>query len=154
MTSDALLGTNTGFVVGFGSSGPSVDLSLGPIDLNLFPNTNMAFSMPRDGTLVQLSAVFRNAVGLLLPPGTGLVVVVEIYRSTAIGLFSPTGVGVSLPLLDGILQVGESSSATAAFALAVSNEDRLLLVARAVPTGGLASIPTITGYISAGLAIA
>jgi BclB C-terminal domain-containing protein len=148
---------DTGFVVGFGSSGPNIVVGGATIDLTGGPAliTNMAFSMPRDGTLVQLSAFFSNVLQVALPPGTGASVSVEIYRSTTPdNIFSPTGVAVTMPLPDGLLAVGTFFSATAPFAFAVSNEDRLLLVASLKVAGVVTPIVAVTGYISAGLAIA
>jgi BclB C-terminal domain-containing protein len=146
---------DTGFVVGFGSSGSNVAVGGATIDLTGAPGLaiNMAFSMPRDGTLVRLSAFFSSVVAITIPTGTGAAVVVEIYRSTTPdNIFSPTGVAVTLPLPDGPIAIGDVFNATAPFAFAVFNEDRLLLVARL--TGTVVNSLLVTGYLSAGLAIA
>lgn len=146
---------DTGAVVGFGSSLASVAVGGATIDLTgaVGLATNMSFSMPRAGTLAQLSAFFSTVAAVTIPVGTTAAVRVEIYRSTTPNnIFTPTGVRVDLPLPNGLIAAGTFFNATAAFAFAVNNQDRLLLVARLVVAGVDLAITTV-GYVSAGLAI-
>ena len=148
---------DTGALVGFGSSMDGVAVGGGTIDLTGgvgFPS-NMAFSMPRDGTLTQLSAFFSNALIVAVLPA-GVSVVVQLYRSTTPdNIFTPVpGALVTMPLTAGVLGLGDFVSGTTPLAVAVSNEDRLLLVARVTVSGSPDIAVAVTGYISAGLAIA
>lgn len=146
---------DTGMLVGFGSSLEGVDVGSGTIDLTGavgFP-TNMAFSMPRDGTLTQLSAFFSNVLEVLLTDDVS--VDVQVYRST-----TPDNVFTAIPgavvqmlLPAGTIVVGGVFSGTVPLAVDVSNQDRLLLVARLTVPGTDVAV-SVTGYVSAGLAIA
>ena len=122
-------------------------------DMNLC-DINMAFSMPRNGVLTQLSAYFSNLVVLNVPLGSTINIVAQLYRSTTPNnIFAPVpGAIVTLPLV-GPIAVGFNLSGTTPLAVAVSNQDRLLLVSR-VTVSGTDLVTTVTGYISAGLAIA
>lgn len=145
---------DTGAVIGFGASFDGVQVGSGSVDLTggIGVPSNMAFSMPRAGTLAQISAFFSSVVSIALPPGANLVI--EIYRSTTPNnIFTPTGVSVTIPLPTNLV-LGTFVSGTAAAALAVSNQDRLLLVARVTVIGTDAPVTGLAGYISAGLAIA
>jgi BclB C-terminal domain-containing protein len=148
---------DTGAAIGFGSSLDGVNVSGVTIDLTGSPGlaTNMAFSMPRDGTLVQLSAFFSNVVAVVIPLGSTANIVVQLYRSTTPdNIFTPVpGALVTLPFPAGLISIGTFASDTVAIAIPVLNEDRLLLVARLEVTG-VDVVTTVTGYVSAGLAIA
>jgi BclB C-terminal domain-containing protein len=151
-----LVAPDMGAVVAFGSSRNQIAIIGGNIDLSgaFGVASNMAFSMPRDGSLVQLSAFLTNDVALLnVPANTS--VVVEIYRSaTPDNVFSPTGVAVTIPIPAGLVAIGTVFSATAGpFAVAVNNQDRLILLARVTVTG-VDIATSLTGYLSAGLSIA
>lgn len=146
---------DTGMLVGFGSSLDAVDVGGGTIDLTGavgFP-TNMAFSMPRDGTLTQLSAFFSNVLEVLLTDEVS--VDVQLYRSTTPdNVFTAVpGAVVQMSLPAGTIVVGGVVSGTVPLAVAVSNQDRLLLVARLTVPGADIAV-SVTGYVSAGLAIA
>jgi BclB C-terminal domain-containing protein len=148
---------DTGAVIAFGSSVDGVAVDGATIDLTGVGGAllNMAFSLPRDGTLTQLSAFFSNAIAILEAFPAGVSVVVQLYRSTTPdNIFTPVpGASVTLPLpIGGVLINGFSVSGTTALSVPVSNQDRLLLVARLTATPD--AIVTVTGYISAGLAIA
>jgi collagen type I alpha len=142
-------------VVGFGSSLDSVAVGGATIERTgaFGLATNMAFSMPRDGTLVQLSAFFSLAAAVAAFP-VGGTIIVEVYRSTTPdNIFSPTGVLVNLPLPAGALAAGTFASGTIAAALPLNIEDRLLLVAHLTIIDGIDVATAVVGYISAGVAI-
>ena len=149
----------TGAVLGFGSSasGPNVDLLGGTLDLTGGPGItlNMAWSMPRAGTLVQLSAMYSNVAALNLLAATAIVEVQLYLAPAGSNTFSPIGPILTLgPAFTGVLALGDTRNGTIALGnIAVANEDRLILVA-SISTTGSTVITTLTGYISAGLAIA
>lgn len=147
---------DTGAVVGFGASFDGVAVGGGTVDLTGGAGipSNMAFSMPRDGTLTQLAAFFSVAVGVVLFPADGAVVV-QVYRSTTPdNIFSPVPDAlVTIPLPATPLLVGDFASGTADFSVPVNAGDRLLLVARVEVSGGLDVATAVIGYVSAGLAI-
>jgi len=148
---------DTGAVVGFGSSLSAIALGSGTVDLTggVGIPSNMAFSMPRAGTLVQLSAFFSLAALVALFPAGGEVTV-QVYRSTTPNnIFSPVPTAVvTLPLPAGPLAIGTFASGTTAISVPVNNGDRLLLVARVTVVGTPDVATTVVGYVSAGLAIA
>jgi BclB C-terminal domain-containing protein len=119
---------DTGAVSGFGTALDGVALGGGTIDLTggVGIPSNMAFSMPRDGTLVQLAAFFSLAAAVALFPANASVVV-QIYRSTTPdNIFSPVpGALVAIPLPAGPLAIGTFASGAAAFAVPVNAGDRL-----------------------------
>jgi BclB C-terminal domain-containing protein len=147
---------DTGGLIGFGSSLDGVAVGGGTIDLTggVGLPSNLAFSMPRDGTLTQLSAFFSNVIAVAVLP-VGVSVVVQLYRSaTPDNIFTAIpGALVTMALPPGLLASGTFESGTTALAVAVSNQDRLLLVAK-LTVGGTDVAVAVTGYISAGLAIA
>jgi BclB C-terminal domain-containing protein len=148
---------DTGAVIAFGASSDIVAVGGATIDLSggVGIATNMAFSMPRAGTLVGLSAFFSSVTAVTIPGGSTANVVVQVYRSTTPNnIFTAVpGALVTLPFPPGLISIGTLESGSASFSVPVSNGDRLLLVARLTVTG-TDIITTLTGYISAGLAIA
>jgi len=146
---------DTGAVIGFGSSLSSVAVGGATIDLTggVGLAINMAFSMPRAGTLSGLSAFFSVAAAVSLFPADSAVVI-QVYQSTTPdNIFSPVpGALVTLPLPVGAPAIGTFFSGAASFAASVNTNDRLLLVARVTVTG-LDVATTAVGYVSAGLSI-
>jgi BclB C-terminal domain-containing protein len=147
---------DTGAVIGFGTSLDGIAVGGGTVDLTGGAGipSNMAFSMPRDGTLVSLAAFVSLAAGVVLFP-TNAGIAVQVYRSTTPdNIFSPVpGALVTIPLPAGPLLAGVFASGTADFSVPVSAGDRLLLVARVAVSGtDLATV--VLSYVSAGLAIA
>lgn len=144
-------------VTAFGSSFSGVNASGVTIDLTGGAGipSNMAWSQPRDGTLTQLSVFFSFTSAVAIPLGTTVSIRTEIYRSTTPNnVFSPTGVLVDLPLpTNALISIGDTFNGTAAAALAVNNQDRLLLVTKLIVTGTDIDIEMV-GYVSAGLLIA
>lgn len=145
-----------GAVIGFGSSLDTVFVGDPTLDLTggFGSALNMAFSMPRDGTLVQLAAFFSIVTEVEAFPAGGSIIA-QIYRSsTPDNIFTAVpGALVTIPLPAGVLVVGTHASGTAAFSVPVDAGDRLLLVARVTVIGGTDIDTTVDGYVSAGLAI-
>lgn len=146
-----LVGTTS--VVGFGINTPGVSLVGGLIDATSL--TNMAFSVPRDGTISSIAGFFSNTVALALV-GTTVTVQAQLYSAPAgSNSFAPVpGASVTLaPSLTGIVSIGSTSSGqTTGLSIPVTAGTRLLLVYSATATG-LSLINTVTGYVSAGVGI-
>jgi BclB C-terminal domain-containing protein len=152
---------DTGAVVAFGSSVDGVAV-ISPLNLInagvVVVPQNMAFSMPRDGALVQLSASFSFTEQLTaLPLGGTVLVAVEVWSSpTPNDAFTFTGLGLKLaftPDGSGVIGIGQFQSGTAGpVSIAVENQDRILLVAY-VTSDGIPLVTTAVGFLSAGLAI-
>jgi BclB C-terminal domain-containing protein len=142
-----------GAVIGFGNSGASPDLLGGSIDLTNI--IDMAWSMPTDGTLVQLSAMYSNVVAVVIPAGVKATVFVQLYRApVGSNTFTPIGpTATLLPSFTGPLAVGGTATRSIPLGdIAVNAEDRLVLVALVELEGTTtALLPVLTGYISAGL---
>ena len=150
---------DTGGVIGFGvsESGVPVGAEGSAIDPTVSPGTatNMAFSLPRDGALTQLSVFFSNVVQVDIPLGTTLNIITQLFISAAPdNVFTPLPAAVVEFSFVGpvTLAIGETENATVALAVPVENEDRLILVSR-ITVEGTDIATSITGYISAGLAI-
>lgn len=147
---------DTGLVTGFGTSLDGVSVGGGTVDLTggVGIPSNMAFSMPRGGTLVGLSAFFSLAAAVSAFPANGSIVV-QVYRlTTPDNSFTPVpGALVTIPLPAGLLPIGTFASGLSSFAVPVNAGDRLLLVTRVTVTGGPDVATAVTGYVSAGLAI-
>lgn len=157
--SDLLNEIRTGAVIGFGNSGPTPDLLGGTLDLEGGPGVvlDMAWSMPDDGTLVQLSAMYSNVAATDLGLDGEATVFVQLYSAPpGSNIFSPIGPALELgPPFTGLLTLGDTRNGTISLGdIGVTNEDRLVLVAYVVVEGVVATAPTIlSGYISAGLKI-
>ncbi len=147
-----LVGTTT--LLGFGSSVTGVSVGVGIIDTTTI--SNMAFSMPRDGTITSLAAYFSTTVALSLV-GSTVTLTAQLYQSTTPdNQFSPVvGAAVVLsPALTGAIGIGSiSSGLTTGLSIAVAAGTRLLLVFEADVTAGIDIATTITGFASAGLTI-
>ena len=146
-----LAGTTS--AVGFGNSVAGISLGGSNIDGTLL--SNMAFSVPRDGTITSISAFFSNTVALSLI-GTSITINAQLYQSTAPGntFTAIPGAVVTLgPPMTGIIALGTvANGITTGLAIPVTEQTRLLLVYSAT-ADGLALINTVTGYASAGVAI-
>lgn len=155
-------GLGTGAVIGFCDANANVVITnplnlLDPVGGVVIVPFNMAFSMPRDGTLVQLSAYFSlaNALDLSAFPGSQVDIRVEVWSSpTPNDSFTPTGLGLELPFTGGVLlNIGTFGSNTSGpVAIPVANQERILLLA-VVSTTGIDEVITFEGFLSAGLAI-
>jgi BclB C-terminal domain-containing protein len=147
---------NTGAIVGFGSSAPTVDLNAGTLTLGTAVTniTDFAFVVPRAGTVTSISAFFSATLGVTLAAaGT---VRAELWRASALSnTFTPTGVFVDLaPAFGPVVSVGNTAANTAAAALPVSAGDKLLLVISLRTSGPTPiNIGVLTGFASAGVGI-
>jgi BclB C-terminal domain-containing protein len=146
-----LVGTTS--VVGFGSSATGISLLGGAIDATAL--TNMAFSVPRDGTVTSLSGFFSATVGLALI-GSTVTVQAQLFSAapnsntfTAV----PGAVVTLVPPLTGIVSIGTTTSGlTTGLSIPVTAGTRLLLVYSATASG-IGLLNTVTGYASAGVGI-
>lgn len=140
-------------VVGFGINTPGISLIGGNIDATTL--TNMAFSVPRDGTITSISGFYSNTVALALV-GATVTVQAQLYSAPeGSNIFSPVpGALVALsPGLTGIVSIGTTASGQAnGLSIPVTAGTRLLLVYSATATG-ISLLNTVTGYASAGVAI-
>ncbi len=142
--------------IGFGSSAPGTSI-LGPtIDLNgASTPVNMAFSVPRDGTITSMSAFFSSTIALSLV-GSTVTITAQLYSSTAPDnnfTAIPGAVVTLAPGFTGIVALGSTSNGTAnGLAIPVTAGTRLLLVFSATASGS-SLINTISGYASAGVNI-
>jgi BclB C-terminal domain-containing protein len=146
-------------LVGFGIALPGVSLISGTIDLTSLANIallgpNMAFSVPRDGTITSISATFSNTVSITL---TGAATVTaQLYSNTDLtnNVFSPVpGALVNMTLPAGLLNIGDTfSGITSPIAVPVTATTRLLMV-YSVTGDALIELFTATGFGSAGITI-
>jgi BclB C-terminal domain-containing protein len=141
--------------VGFGMSTPGVSVLGNQINLDLASGlaTNLAFSVPRDGTITDLAATFTATAGVSLALGDTYVKV-ELWKAPAGSqTFTPTGASVDLGPT-GAISIGSSyDGVTSGLDIPVEAGDQLLLVASASNTSALSLASAFAGYISAGAAI-
>lgn len=141
--------------IGFGSYGQVMSLG-GTIDLTGAGGVlaNLAFSVPRSGTLTAVSAYFSTSQAMSLV-GTTLRVQAQLYASTAPdNIFtSVPGALVSFQPMSGILSTGTTGSASiTGLNIPVSPNTRYLMVFSSTSTG-LTLVNTVVGYASAGINI-
>ncbi|MBE6833265.1 MAG: hypothetical protein E7512_06735 [[Clostridium] sporosphaeroides] len=147
-----LIGTTT--AVGFGNSVTGLSVLGGAIDTTGF--TNMAFSVPRDGTVTAIAADFNLTAAAALV-GTTVTITAQLFSAAATSnVFTPVaGALVTLaPPLTGVVAVGTfSSGLTTGIAIPVTAGTRLMLVFSAQVTAGIDIATLISGFASAGLTI-
>ncbi|PWJ58057.1 BclB C-terminal domain-containing protein [Dyadobacter jejuensis] len=145
--------TDNASVIGFGSSTSGISLVGGNISAAFIPN--MAFSMPRDGTITSISAYFSNTVAITLV-GSTVTISAQLYQSTTLNdLFTPVpGAIVTLaPSLTGIVAIGSiSNGITSGLNIPITAQTRLMLVFN-ISADGMSHIHVVTGYASAGVGI-
>jgi BclB C-terminal domain-containing protein len=155
ITMTTILGGLAGLpsVVGFGSSASGLTLLGGAIDATSL--TNMAFSVPRDGTITAMSSTFSTTLALALI-GTSITVQAQMYSAPeGSNNFTPIpGAVVMLaPTLTGIVAIGATASGnTTGLSIPVTAGTRLLLVYSATASG-IGLVNTVVGYASAGVSI-
>lgn len=140
--------------VGSGSNTPVV-LNGGIIDLT-GSTSNVAFVVPRNGTITSLSGFFANTAALSLI-GTNLTITGQLYQSIdpLSNIFVPVpGTMINLnPGLTGIVSVGQTlSGSLSGLAVPVTQGTRLMMV-YSISTSGLSVAQNISGTISGGLNI-
>ncbi len=149
MATDAGGLSSTAAFVGFGGSATGGFSPLPPfIDLTSQPN--LAFSLPRDGTITSISGFFSTTTPLLLSgPAT---ITAQLYESATPNLFLPIlGAAVVLsPPLTGSLPTGTTSSGIlTGLNIPVAAQTRLLMV---YSTSASEAV-SITGHASGGVNI-
>jgi BclB C-terminal domain-containing protein len=133
-------------VVGYGSS---AEFAIGSGTINIATGPQLAFSLPRDGTLTSISAVFRVSLYIGIETTT---VTAQVYCSTTPNnVFSPLpGAGVSL-----VLPLGSSgtvlSGSTAGLAIPLLAGTRCL-TAYTASHSGTSNIEAF-GFAGGGIAI-
>ena len=145
---------NTGTVLGFGSSATGVTALGGFIDGTSL--INMAFTVPRAGTVSSISGTFSSTAAVVLI-GSTVTIRGQLYQAlpgTNTFVAVPGATVDMAPAATGVISVGTVSSGTTALApFPVAAGTRLLLVFSASVTAGLDIATVITGYVSAGVGI-
>lgn len=147
----------TAGLVGFGFSGPTLEVLGANIDLTGAAGTllNFAFSLPRAGTIESMAAYFSTTAALNLI-GSAITIRAQLYRSTAPNnTFEPIpGAELLLsPSLNGILDLGAVSTAdVSGLSIPVAAGTRLLMVFSATASG-VSLVNAVAGYASAGVTI-
>lgn len=150
--------TGSTAVIGFGNSYSGVQLLGGIVDLtNAGPSTplNMAFSVPRAGTIKSISAYFSNTSALSLI-GSTITLTAQLYSSTTPNnTFTaiPGAMVMLSPNYSGIISIGSvASGVTTGLSIPVTAQTRFLMVISATASG-ITLVNTVVGYASAGLEI-
>ena len=139
--------------VGFGSAAPGVSALGSTINLAALGLLNYAFSVPRNGTISAISATFTVTAGVFATLGA-VSVQAQVYTAPAnSGLFSSTGATVTLTPSMSLIAIGQVLSGVANVSVPVTAGTQVLLVFSAVDSSILSAASTITGSVSAGLAI-
>jgi BclB C-terminal domain-containing protein len=140
--------------LGFGDSTSGVSAAGGTIDVTAVDN--MAFSVPRDGTITAIAAFFSTTAGVALV-GSTVTITAQLYSSTTPdNTFTPVAGAVATlaPALTGAVAIGTTSDGlTTGLAIPVTAGTRLLMVFTPTVTAGLDLAAVIAGYASAGLSI-
>jgi len=140
-------------LVGFGMSVPAAAVG-GLIDTTGL--ANVAFSMPRDGTITSIAGYFSVGAAVALV-GSEVTISAQLYSSPAPDdSFAPVpGAVVTLaPPLTGLISIGDNvSGITTGLSIPVTAGTRLLMVFSAAVTGGIDIAAAVAGFASAGLSI-
>jgi len=143
--------------IGFGSSAPG--LSAFGSNISLIGSSgvaNFAFTVPRNGTITNISADFTVLAGTSFGIGSTYVQV-QLYSAPAGSTtFAPlAGTAMTLQPGVGLISVGQLLTGSLTTGVNVSQGDQLLMVFGASNDGGFLVIAgSINGYASAGVAIA
>ncbi|MCL1990703.1 MAG: hypothetical protein FWG67_07425, partial [Defluviitaleaceae bacterium] len=147
----------TSAYIGFGYSGVSLTTFGIPIDFSKATGaSNFAFTMPRSGTLTDLSANFTTTVGVSLGVGETHVQAQVYVAPAGSNVFIPDPSSL-LTLSPGVVTVTAGqllSGSKSGLGISVNQGDQVLLVFGATSNGGV-SVPVglIEGYANAGLSI-
>ncbi|WP_186446531.1 exosporium glycoprotein BclB-related protein [Neobacillus bataviensis] len=144
--------TNTGALLGFGSSIDSVNVTGLTLNLGAGGVLDYAFVVPRAGTVTSIGAFFSTTADVTqLAPVT---ISAQLYlASPGSSSFSPVGTPVLLnPPLGPVISVGQNRNNVAAQVISVSPGDKLLMVF-SINTAGLDIASVVTGFASAGITI-
>jgi BclB C-terminal domain-containing protein len=119
------------------------------------PPTNMAESLPQDGTITSISAYASTTTAQSLI-GTTVTLKAQLWESTAPNnIFTPVpGAVVTLaPALTGVIALGTvSNGVTTGLSIPVTNQTRLMIVYSAT-AAGLNLTDSIDAYITSGLGL-
>lgn len=141
-------------IIGFGDSVEGVIFSPGgTIDLNSIPdNFNLAFSMPRDGTISAISAQFTSYNDIVI--ASTITVTAQLYQSTDFSsIFTPVpdAIVTLAPAITGDLTIPiQSYGLITGLNIPVTAQTRLMLVFSATSTLPLGTA-VVTGTASAGI---
>ena len=153
MTS-VLAGTaGTQGLIGFGTAGTLVSVLGGTLSLAGGPGLlqNLAFYVPRDGTITSIAGYFSTTAAVTLL-GT-VTITARLYESTTPNnTFTQIATLPLTPTLSGVVSLGTISSAVGTFSIPVTAGTRLLLVFTAT-SSGLDIATVIAGYASGGVGI-
>jgi len=139
--------------VGFGTAAPGISIIGSQINLASAGLLDYAFSLPRDGTITSISATFTVTAGVFLTLGS-VSVQAQIYTAPAnSNLFTATATSVSLSPSITLLSIGQVLSGVATTSVPITAGTQILLVISANDSSILSAVSTVTGSISAGLAI-
>jgi len=146
-----LAGANS--FVGFGTAAPGISIIGSTINLAGAGLLDYAFSAPRDGVITSISAIFTVTAGLFATLGS-VSVRAQIYTAPANSTtFTLTGAAVTLTPSMTLLSIGQVLSGVASANVPITAGTQVLLVASAVDSSVLSAASTVTGSISAGIAI-
>ncbi|WP_353128057.1 exosporium glycoprotein BclB-related protein, partial [Parapedobacter pyrenivorans] len=159
VTMTTILGglSGTSAALGFGNSASGIPNIGVTIDLTgaSGTNLNMAFSVPRDGTITSLSGFFSTTLAQSLV-GSTVTVTAQLYQASENSntfTLVPGAMVILTPTFTGIVAIGSTTSGiTTGLSIPVTAGSRLLLVYSATATG-LSLVNTLQGYASAGVAI-
>lgn len=147
--------TTTGSIIGLGLSSNAVSTAGNQITLAA-GDSNLAFTIPRNGSITSMAAHFVLTTGLTVPAGTVVTIQARIYRAVGVSnIFNATNAFVNLTPISTTVAAGHivTGSANILPSVPVGIGDRLLVVFTATATGpALGS--DITGDATAGTTIA
>ncbi|KAA0992735.1 exosporium glycoprotein BclB-related protein [Dyadobacter aurulentus] len=147
---NGLAGTST--ALGFGNSVTGVNVSGGLVDATML--NNVAFSVPRNGTITSLYAFFSNSLALALL-GTDINLRAELYvAQPGSNSFTPIGPSAALsPSFSGIISIGSIAEGNlSGLNIPVTAGQRIMLVFSA-DANGISLVNTLAGFASAGINI-
>lgn len=141
--------------IGFGSSAPGISIVGNTINLTNPSGTltNFAFSMPRDGTINDVS-VFFSVTSALSLVGSTVTIHAQLYASAVPNnTMTQLGPDITLsPSLTGVISIGDILTTNQSLNIPVTAQTRIMLVVTASATG-LSLVNTVAGYVSAGISI-
>lgn len=141
-------------VIGFGSSATGLSVIDGSLDLTgeLGFLINFAYSIPRNGIITSISAYMSTVTGLSFDDSV-INISVQLYHSvTPNNTFTPISNTNVILSFTGLSTGTIQSGITDGLNIQVAAQTRLIMIVSATATGS-ALVNTLTGYVSAGVAI-
>ncbi|MEY7999807.1 exosporium glycoprotein BclB-related protein [Clostridium sp. Mt-5] len=143
--------TNTVSLIGFGNSINNINIYEGKIYLGGI--RNIAFSVPRSGTITSIAAYFSVSNTFSLETGSATIKAQLYGSNTPDNTFAPIpGASVILPPLTGEIIDTITNNINFDLNIPIDPQTRLLMVF-SVTTSGVAFSSIIEGYASAGITI-